>query len=133
MTILNRAILAIMLWTTLEAGTAMSAIVQPLVNTDWVAENLDNEKVVLIDLQNKIDGGSYQTYLEGHIPTSVHSDYLKDGWRVGRDDVVGLLPIETQFEALARKLGVSQNSHVVLIWVELPLARRMAGSGFLWR
>ncbi|GIR97464.1 MAG: hypothetical protein CM15mP100_6840 [Alphaproteobacteria bacterium] len=44
MTILNRAILAIMLWTTLGAGTAMSSIVQPLVNTDWVAENLDNEK-----------------------------------------------------------------------------------------
>ena len=115
MTILNRVILAIMLWTTLEAGTAMSAIVQPLVNTDWVAENLDNEKVVLIDLRNKIDGGSYKTYLEGHIPTSVHSDYLKDGWRVGRYDVVGLLPTETQFEALARRLGVSQNSHVVLI------------------
>ena len=46
MTILNRAILAIMLWTTLGAGTAMSSIVQPLVNTDWVAENLDNEKAV---------------------------------------------------------------------------------------
>ena len=42
MTILNRAILAIMLWTTLEAGTAMSAIVQPLVYTDWVAENLSD-------------------------------------------------------------------------------------------
>ena len=105
MTILNRAILAIMLWTTLGAGTAMSSIVQPLVNTDWVAENLDNEKVVLIDLRNKIDGGSYKTYLEGHIPTSVHSDYLKDGWRVGRYDVVGLLPTETQFEALARRVG----------------------------
>ncbi|HCD64215.1 MAG TPA: sulfurtransferase, partial [Alphaproteobacteria bacterium] len=41
--------------------------------------------------------------------------YLKDGWRVGRDDVVGLLPTEAQFEALARKLGVSADSHVVLI------------------
>merc|ERR1711998_702996 len=41
--------------------------------------------------------------------------YLKDGWRVGRDDVVGLLPEASQFEALARKLGVSAGSHVVLI------------------
>ena len=39
----------------------------------------------------------------------------KDGWRVGRDDVVGSLPSEAEFQALARKLGVSQDSHVVFI------------------
>ena len=82
--------------------------------TGW-RDNLDNDHVVLIDLRNKIDKGSYETYLKGHIPSSLHSDYLKDGWRVGRDDVVGLLPTEAQFEALARKLGVSADSHVVLI------------------
>ena len=53
--------------------------------------------------------------LRGHIPSAVHSDYLKDGWRIGRDDVVGLLPEASQFEALARKLGVSGDSHVVLV------------------
>lgn len=97
------------------AGFSTASFAQPLVDPNWVADNLDNEKVVLIDLRNKIDEGSYETYLEGHIPTSLHSDYLKDGWRVGRDDVVGLLPTESQFEALARKLGVSEDSHVVLI------------------
>ena len=45
----------------------------------------------------------------------MHSDYLKDGWRIGRDDVVGLLPDASQFDALARKLGVSGDSHVVLV------------------
>jgi thiosulfate/3-mercaptopyruvate sulfurtransferase len=45
----------------------------------------------------------------------VHSDYIKDGWRVGRDDVVGLLPESDQFQALARKLGVNQDTHVVLV------------------
>ena len=82
---------------------------------DWLSRNLDSKNVVLIDLRNKLDQGSYETFLEGHIPTSIHSDYLKDGWRVGRDDVVGLLPSEVEFQALARKLGVSQDSHVVLI------------------
>ena len=81
-----------------------------LVDADWVAGNLDNDNLVLIDLRNKIDKGSYETYLDGHIPSSLHSDYLKDGWRVGRDDVVGLLPTEAQFEALARKLGYQQQS-----------------------
>ena len=78
MTIFNRVILAILMWATLGAGTTLASIVQPLVNTDWVANNLDNKKVVLIDLRNKIDEGSYETYLDGHIPSSIHSDYLKD-------------------------------------------------------
>ena len=97
------------------ASWSAASVAQPLVDTGWVADNLDTDQVVLIDLRNKIDEGSYETYLKGHIPSSLHSDYLKDGWRVGRDDVVGLLPTEAQFEALARKLGVSADSHVVLV------------------
>lgn len=94
-------------------SAAMAAT--PLVDTGWLAKHLDDDGLVLIDLRNKIDGGSYDTYLEGHIPSAIHSDYLKDGWRVGRDDVVGLLPEAAQFQKLARKLGVSDDSHVVLI------------------
>ena len=111
MVFLKRLCAVLLFWT----GLATAATAQPLVDVDWVAGNLDNENVVLIDLRNKIDRGSYETYLDGHIPSSLHSDYLKDGWRVGRDDVVGLLPTEAEFEALARKLGVSAGSHVVLI------------------
>jgi|TARA_X000000950_G_scaffold113214_1_gene142460 thiosulfate/3-mercaptopyruvate sulfurtransferase len=96
------------------AMTAASAAT-PLVDAGWLSGKLNDDKLVLIDLRNKIDGGSYDTYLEGHIPSAVHSDYLKDGWRVGRGDVVGLLPEAAQFEALARKLGVSADSHVVLV------------------
>lgn len=96
---------------------AMSAAVAatPLVDTGWLANNIDDDRLVLIDLRNKIDGGSFDTYLEGHIPSAIHSDYLQDGWRVGRDDVVGLLPEAAQFQVLARKLGVSDDSHVILI------------------
>lgn len=111
MMILRQIFVVLVFW----AGLATAATAQPLVDADWVAGNLDNDKLVLIDLRNKIDEGSYETYLNGHIPSSLHSDYLKDGWRVGRDDVVGLLPTEAQFEALVRRLGVSADSHVVLI------------------
>ena len=92
-----------------------AATATPLVDSAWLADKLGDDRLVLIDLRNKLDGGSYDTYLEGHIPSALHSDYLKDGWRVGRDDVVGLLPDAAQFEALARKLGVSADSHVVLV------------------
>ena len=97
------------------ATSAMASSSTPLVDSAWLAAQSGSEKLRIIDLRNKIDGGSYETWLEGHIPGSVHSDYLKDGWRVGRDDVVGLLPESNQFQALARKLGVNQDTHVVLV------------------
>ena len=114
---LVRGVMSMALTPLLFVIAAMSAATAatPLVDAGWLARHLDDEKLVVIDLRNKIDGGSYETYLEGHIPSSVHSDYLKDGWRVGRDDVVGLLPAPAEFEALARKLGVSDDTHVVLI------------------
>lgn len=93
----------------------MVAFASPLVSPAWLSENLDDNKLVIIDLRNKIDEGSYQTFLEGHIPGAIHSDYLKDGWRVGRDGVVGLLPEAEQFQSLARRLGVSDNTHVVVV------------------
>ena len=114
---LARGVISMALAPFLFAVAAMSAAMAatPLVDAAWLEKRLGDDGVVLIDLRNKIDGGSYETYLEGHIPSAVHSDYLKDGWRIGRDDVVGLLPEASQFEALARKLGVSGDSHVVLV------------------
>jgi thiosulfate/3-mercaptopyruvate sulfurtransferase len=93
----------------------MVAFASPLVSPAWLSENLDDSKLVIIDLRNKIDKGSYETFLKGHIPGAIHSDYLKDGWRVGRDGVVGLLPEAEQFQSLARRLGVSDISHVVVV------------------
>ncbi len=91
------------------------AFASPLVSLAWLSENLDDTKLVIIDLRNKIDEGSYETFLEGHIPGAIHSDYLNDGWRVGRDGVVGLLPEADQFQSLARRLGVSDDTHVVVV------------------
>ncbi|MEC8109142.1 MAG: sulfurtransferase [Pseudomonadota bacterium] len=91
------------------------AFASPLVSPAWLSENLDDAKLVIIDLRNQIDRGSYETFLEGHIPGAIHSDYLKDGWRVDRDGVVGLLPEADQFQLLARRLGVSDGTHVVVV------------------
>ena len=95
--------------------TPLVAFASPLVSPAWLSENLDDAKLVIIDLRNKIDEGSYETFLEGHIPGAIHSDYLKDGWRVGRDGVVGLVPKAHQFQTLARRLGVSDDTHVVVV------------------
>jgi thiosulfate/3-mercaptopyruvate sulfurtransferase len=93
----------------------ITAFATPLVSSAWLAEHLNDDNLVVIDLRNKIDKGSYETFLDGHIPGAIHSDYLTDGWRVGRDGVVGLLPDAAQFEGLARRLGVSASTHVVIV------------------
>jgi thiosulfate/3-mercaptopyruvate sulfurtransferase len=100
---------------TLLIFASISAHARPLVDTTWLKNNLQNDNLVMIDLRNKIDRGSFKTFQLGHIPGSIHSDYLKDGWRTKRNGVVGLLPTEKEFEDLAEKLGVFNSSHVVLI------------------
>lgn len=93
----------------------ITAFATPLVSVDWLSQRLNDDNLTIIDLRNKIDKGNYETFLEGHIPGAIHSDYLTDGWRVGRDGVVGLLPEAKQFESLARRLGVSASTHVVIV------------------
>ena len=61
------------------------ADVTPMVTSEWVYNKIESGEtmsdVLLIDIRNSIGGGSYETYSEGHIPSSIHSDYGKDGWR----------------------------------------------------
>ena len=35
----------------------------PLVSANWLADNLYNPELVIIDLRNSIDGGGYETFL----------------------------------------------------------------------
>ncbi len=95
------------------------ADVTPMVTSEWVYDKIESGEtmsdVLLIDIRNSIGGGSYETYSEGHIPSSIHSDYGKDGWRVKVDNTVGLVPTEDQFQILARNLGVNSNTHVIII------------------
>jgi len=46
----------------------------------------------VLDIRNKIDGGSYETFKQAHIPGAAHSDYLKDGWRAKVNGVIGQFP-----------------------------------------
>jgi len=99
--------------TLINIGFALAST--PLVSVDWLSKNLQAPELVIVDLRNSLDGGGYDTFLEGHIPGSIHSDYVKAGWRVARDDIPGLIPSEEQFQTLARSLGVNQDSHVIIV------------------
>ncbi len=40
---------------------------EPLVSVEWLSDNLANDKVVVLDIRNKIDGGSKEIFETGHI------------------------------------------------------------------
>jgi hypothetical protein len=74
------------------SGTAW-AVAQPLVDVAWIKANSCNDGVRVLDIRNALDGGSQTEYLRGHIPCAVHTDYMKDGWRVAdKNKTPGQLP-----------------------------------------
>ena len=87
----------------------------PLVDIDWVKANGDREDVVLLDIRNKIDGGSAKTFAKGRIPGAVYSNYLEAGWRAKVDGVIGQTPKVEQLEQLIGQLGIDNDSTVVVI------------------
>lgn len=68
----------------LALGLSSAHAAEPLVDADWLHANLERADLVVLDVRNEIDGGSAETYAEGHVPGSIYSDYMKDGWRVAR-------------------------------------------------
>jgi thiosulfate/3-mercaptopyruvate sulfurtransferase len=92
-----------------------AATARPLVDADWLAANLGREDLVVLDIRNEFGGGSRESFLAGHIPGAVHSDYLKDGWRTTVDDIPGMTPRTDTLEALIGSLGIGNDHEVVIV------------------
>ena len=75
----------------LAGGRAQAT--EPLVSPEWLAGHLNDGSVKVLDIRNRIDGGSAVVFAKGHIPGAVYSDYLSAGWRVAQDGVPGMLPL----------------------------------------
>ena len=99
----------------LAAGAASAAEAPALVDSAWLAANLDKPELVVLDLRNKLGKQSRKDYLAGHVPGAIYSDYLKDGWRTTVDGVIGQLPPVADLEALIGGLGIGNDDHVVLV------------------
>lgn len=92
-----------------------AAEVPPLVDVDWIKANGHRADVVVLDIRNKLGGGSEEAYLKAHIPGAVYSDYLKAGWRTKVDGVPGQLPAIASLENLIGGLGINNDKHVVIV------------------
>ncbi len=88
---------------------------QPLVDADWLMKHLNDTNLVVLDIRSRIDGGSRASYETGHIPGAVYSNYLQAGWRVEQDGVPGMLPPINHLETLIGRLGIGNQTHVVIV------------------
>ncbi|GKS95732.1 sulfurtransferase [Acidovorax sp. SUPP2825] len=89
-------------------GTAFAATPVPqgpLVTTDWLAQNLDNAKVRVIEVS--VNPGLYE---RSHVPGAVNFSWHSDLNDKVRRDIVG----KEAFEALLSKAGVAPDTMVVL-------------------
>lgn len=87
----------------------------PLVDAAWLEGRLGSPELVVLDIRNKIDGGSKEVFEAGHIPGAVYSDYLSAGWRTARDGVPAMLPPVADLERLIGGLGIDNGSQVVIV------------------
>jgi len=92
----------------LGGGQVMAAA--PLVDAAWVKANIGNPNVVFLDVR-----GNPRAYHAAHIPGAVWTSYGRDGWRVERDGVPGMLPPIDRLEKLIGRLGIDNASYVVLV------------------
>jgi thiosulfate/3-mercaptopyruvate sulfurtransferase len=97
------------------AGPALADATTPLVSPAWLKARLGSPDVVVVDVRSAIDGGGADAYERGHIPTAVHSDYDKAGWRVTRNGIPFMLPTLPELEKLIGELGIDEDSHVVVV------------------
>lgn len=118
---MKRLVLLVAGWliaATVHAGSAA----QPLVSVDWLKERLDQPGIVILE----VAGRSRADFAKAHIPGSVFSDYAKDGWRIkNAQGVAGVMPPADKLAALIGRLGIGNDSHVVLV----PLGQSAADLG----
>ena len=81
----------------------------PLVDAAWVRDHIGKPGIVFLDVR------SYGAYRAAHVPGAVFTNYGRDGWRVKRNKLPGMLPALPKLEKLIGGLGISNASHVVIL------------------
>ncbi len=80
----------------------------PLVNADWLSQNLCKENIKLIEV-----GSSFNSYLVEHIKCSQYTNFYKNGWRDNKK-IPMYLPEPEFLINILKKMGISNDDHVIL-------------------
>jgi len=82
--------------------------IPPLVDTQWLKQNLKSEKQVILDVRPA------KSFAKGHVPSAISAPY-NVGWRKKIGGVIGMLPPENEIVAHIRSLGVDNDEQVILL------------------
>lgn len=99
------AVLVLLGW----AAPLAAQQVPPLVTTGWVKDYISKPDLVLIDLREQ------SLYATRHVFGAINVPYLKDAWRVRPLGQNNPPRTEQLFDARMSELGVTNDSHVILI------------------
>ncbi|MFO7646451.1 sulfurtransferase [Halomonas campaniensis] len=98
------------------AGPAHALHPAPLVEAEWLDQQLGSDGLVVLDVRSAIDdGGDRESFEAARIPGSRYSSYTDAGWRETRDDVAGLMPDVADLEAVIGGLGIGNDDTVVVV------------------
>lgn len=103
--------------------------ISPIINAEDLA-NLDRENVVIVDAGS--GGSAYEKYLEEHIDGALYVDLNNDLAQIPKDAKNGgrhPLPSLEKFADVLQRLGINQNSHVI---VYDNKNASIAGARFWW-
>jgi len=88
---------------------------EPLLPPSALAEALGAADLAILDIRSAVDGGGRAAFQAGHVPGSVHTDYVADGWRLAKDGAGGLLPDPDSLAQLFGRLGLKPETQVVIV------------------
>ena len=85
--------------------------IEPIVSTEWLAENLDRENLVIIDIR------SGDAYAQGHIPNAVNVplEVPFSAWTTMRNDLLMEVPDEAELFSMIGNCGITKDSLVVIV------------------
>ncbi len=98
---------------------------QPLVDADWLFDNLKKPDLVVLDLQPAATYGQY------HIPGAVHSSYA-DWRKPGITGVPQMMPSASVLEDLIGDLGIDNQTHVILVITGRIASEMAAATRVYW-
>ncbi len=89
---------------------------QDLVTTDWLAVNLDQPGVVVVDARWRPDGSAPTVFAAGHIPGAGLVDWRTELIAADQPEAHGALRVAdaSQVSAVAGRLGIGPDSTVVI-------------------
>lgn len=81
--------------------------IPPIVSSEWLEQNLDNPKVIVVDIRDS------ENYRKGHIPGAVNTPFSL--WAVPNNGLSLELPSDEALRDLLGKSGIKSDSAVVVV------------------